>query len=90
MPEHVQAFLIKLKASGLKVEETADGVRAVGPARPNAVDIETAPYPWISNRYAGAVYGINEQSAGHKHNHRDNSLKTGSCMLPNSGEWEPT
>ncbi|MDO8746670.1 MAG: UDP-N-acetylglucosamine 1-carboxyvinyltransferase [Thermodesulfovibrionales bacterium] len=45
MPEHVQAFLIKLKAAGLKVEETADGVRAVGPARPNAVDIETAPYP---------------------------------------------
>ncbi len=45
MPEHVQAFLIKLKAAGLKVEETADGVRAVGTARPNAVDIETAPYP---------------------------------------------
>ncbi|MDI6745454.1 MAG: UDP-N-acetylglucosamine 1-carboxyvinyltransferase [Thermodesulfovibrionales bacterium] len=45
MPEHVQAFLIKLKAAGLKVEETADGVRAVGPAMPNAVDIETAPYP---------------------------------------------
>lgn len=45
MPEHVQAFLTKLKAAGLKVEETADGVRAVGPARPNAVDIETAPYP---------------------------------------------
>ena len=45
MPEHIQAFLIKLKAAGLEVEETADGVRAVGPARPNAVDIETAPYP---------------------------------------------
>ncbi|MDP3259080.1 MAG: UDP-N-acetylglucosamine 1-carboxyvinyltransferase [Thermodesulfovibrionales bacterium] len=45
MPEHVQAFLIKLKAAGLKIEETADGVRAVGPARPNAVDMETAPYP---------------------------------------------
>jgi UDP-N-acetylglucosamine 1-carboxyvinyltransferase len=45
MPEHVQAFLIKLKAAGLKAEETADGVRAVGPARPKAVDIETAPYP---------------------------------------------
>jgi UDP-N-acetylglucosamine 1-carboxyvinyltransferase len=45
MPEHVQAFLIKLKAAGLEVEETADGVRAVGTARPKAVDIETAPYP---------------------------------------------
>jgi UDP-N-acetylglucosamine 1-carboxyvinyltransferase len=43
--EHVQAFLVKFKAAGLKVEETADGVRAVGTARPNAVDIETAPYP---------------------------------------------
>ncbi|MBI1811038.1 MAG: UDP-N-acetylglucosamine 1-carboxyvinyltransferase, partial [Nitrospirae bacterium] len=45
MPEHVHAFLIKLKAAGLKVEETADGVRAVGTARSKAVDIETAPYP---------------------------------------------
>jgi len=45
MTEHVQAFLTKLKAAGLKAEETADGIRAVGPARPNAVDIETAPYP---------------------------------------------
>ncbi|MFZ3121759.1 MAG: UDP-N-acetylglucosamine 1-carboxyvinyltransferase [Thermodesulfovibrionales bacterium] len=45
MPEHVQAFLIKLKAAGLKVEEAADGVRAVGPARLKAVDIKTAPYP---------------------------------------------
>ncbi|PJA83611.1 MAG: UDP-N-acetylglucosamine 1-carboxyvinyltransferase [Nitrospirae bacterium CG_4_9_14_3_um_filter_44_28] len=45
LPEHLQAFLIKLKAAGLKVEETADGVHAAGPARPKAVDIETAPYP---------------------------------------------
>ncbi len=45
MPEHIQAFLVKLKAAGLKVEETADGLRAAGPARPKAVDIETAPYP---------------------------------------------
>jgi len=45
MPEHVQAFLVKLKAAGLKVEETADGLRAAGPARLKAVDIETAPYP---------------------------------------------
>lgn len=45
MPEHVQAFLIKLKAAGLKVEEAADGVRVVGPARLKAVDIKTAPYP---------------------------------------------
>lgn len=45
MPEHIQAFLVKLKAAGLKVEETADGVRVVGPARLKAVDIKTAPYP---------------------------------------------
>ncbi|MCX5717275.1 MAG: UDP-N-acetylglucosamine 1-carboxyvinyltransferase, partial [Nitrospirae bacterium] len=45
IPAHVQAFLIKLKAAGLKVEETAEGMRAVGTARPKAVDIETAPYP---------------------------------------------
>jgi len=42
LPEHLQAFLIKLKAAGLRFE---DMVRVIGPARPKAVDIETAPYP---------------------------------------------
>ena len=45
MPGTRSGILIKLKAAGLKAEETADGVRAVGAARPKAVDIETAPYP---------------------------------------------
>ena len=63
LPEHLQAFLIKLKAAGLRFEDKNptsppfvkggkggflsenDMVRVIGPARPKAVDIETAPYP---------------------------------------------
>jgi len=45
VPEHVQAFLAKFKEAGLKVKEIADGIRLIGPARPRAVDIATAPYP---------------------------------------------
>lgn len=45
MLEHLHAFLIKLKAAGLKFEEAADGVRVLGPMRPKAINIETAPYP---------------------------------------------
>jgi len=45
VPEHVQAFLAKFKEAGVKVKEIADGIRLIGPARPKAVDIATAPYP---------------------------------------------
>lgn len=45
MLEHLHAFLIKLKAAGLKFEKTAEGVRVLGPMRPKAINIETAPYP---------------------------------------------
>jgi len=43
--EHLNAFLIKLTAAGIKIEKVPDGVRLTGPARPGAADIETAPYP---------------------------------------------
>lgn len=45
MPEHLHAFVIKLEEAGLKFEGLKDGIRAIGPARPKAVDIETSPYP---------------------------------------------
>ncbi len=45
MLDHLHAFLIKLKAAGIKFEEVSNGVRVIGPMRPKAVDIKTAPYP---------------------------------------------
>lgn len=42
---NLNALVIKLKETGLGLEEVEDGVRAIGQARPKAVDIETAPYP---------------------------------------------
>ncbi|MBI4686141.1 MAG: UDP-N-acetylglucosamine 1-carboxyvinyltransferase [Nitrospirae bacterium] len=45
MLEHLHAFMTKIEEAGTKIEEADSGVRITGPARPNAVDIETAPYP---------------------------------------------
>lgn len=45
MLEHLHAFIMKLQEAGLRFEKTKDGVRVLGPARPRAIDIETAPYP---------------------------------------------
>ncbi|TAL25264.1 MAG: UDP-N-acetylglucosamine 1-carboxyvinyltransferase [Nitrospirae bacterium] len=45
MPEHLHAFVIKLEEAGVGFENKAGSVRVIGPARPGAVDIETAPYP---------------------------------------------
>lgn len=45
VPGHVKAFLIKLKAAGLRINEGADWVRVIGSASLKAVNIKTAPYP---------------------------------------------
>lgn len=45
MLEHLHAFIMKLQEAGLRFEKANDGVRVLGPARPRAIDIETAPYP---------------------------------------------
>ena len=45
MLEHLHAFIMKLQEAGLRFEKAKDGVRVLGPARPRAIDIETAPYP---------------------------------------------
>lgn len=43
--EHLNALISKLEAAGIKIEKTFDGVRVSGPNRPDAVDVETSPYP---------------------------------------------
>ena len=45
MLEHLHASIMKLQEAGLRFEKAKDGVRVFGPARPKAIDIETAPYP---------------------------------------------
>jgi UDP-N-acetylglucosamine 1-carboxyvinyltransferase len=45
VPEHLNAFSEKLKAAGLRFESEVDNMHVIGPTRPKAVDIETAPYP---------------------------------------------
>ncbi|HOB21911.1 MAG: UDP-N-acetylglucosamine 1-carboxyvinyltransferase [Firmicutes bacterium] len=45
VPEHLRAFLLKLRETGVQVEEGESTIRAICRERPKAVDIETAPYP---------------------------------------------
>lgn len=44
-PEHLDAFLIKLKEAGVPLCIAPDGVTVRGPGRAEAVDITTLPYP---------------------------------------------
>lgn len=43
--EHLDAPIIKLKEAGLVFEQKSDGIRVIGPSRPNSTDIKTMPYP---------------------------------------------
>ena len=44
-PEHLEAFLIKLKEAGVTVETDATSVRVRGNGRIKSVDVTTLPYP---------------------------------------------
>jgi len=43
--EHLDASIMKLKEAGLEFQDVRDGLRAIGPSRPNAVNLKTMPYP---------------------------------------------
>ncbi|WP_413627429.1 UDP-N-acetylglucosamine 1-carboxyvinyltransferase [Fructilactobacillus vespulae] len=43
--EHNIPFIAKLREMGVTVEQEEKGIRVVGPAKLNPVDVETAPYP---------------------------------------------
>jgi UDP-N-acetylglucosamine 1-carboxyvinyltransferase len=45
VPEHLRAFLLKLRETGALVEEEENAIRVACSGRPKAVDAETAPYP---------------------------------------------
>lgn len=45
MQEHLDASVLKLKEAGLLFEIVPEGIRAIGPSRPEAADITTMPYP---------------------------------------------
>lgn len=44
-PEHLDASVMKLKETGLIFETGKDGIRVIGPSRPQAANIKTMPYP---------------------------------------------
>jgi UDP-N-acetylglucosamine 1-carboxyvinyltransferase len=44
-PEHLDAPLMKLKETRLEFEHVPNGIRVIGPARPETADITTMPYP---------------------------------------------
>ncbi len=41
----LDAVILKMKDAGVVFKETPEGLRVIGPKRPNAVDIKTMPYP---------------------------------------------
>ncbi len=41
----LDAVILKMKDAGVVFKETQEGLRVIGPKRPNAVDIKTMPYP---------------------------------------------
>jgi UDP-N-acetylglucosamine 1-carboxyvinyltransferase len=43
--EHLDASMMKLKEAGLVFEHLPDGIRVLGPSRPEAADVKTKPYP---------------------------------------------
>ncbi|NMB46357.1 MAG: UDP-N-acetylglucosamine 1-carboxyvinyltransferase [Firmicutes bacterium] len=45
VPEHLRSTILKCEEAGLEIEETVDTIRVSSKHRPQAVDLETAPYP---------------------------------------------
>jgi UDP-N-acetylglucosamine 1-carboxyvinyltransferase len=45
VPEHLEPVIAKLRQAGCKVTIEAEGIRLVGPARLNAIDIRTQEHP---------------------------------------------
>lgn len=44
-PRHLDALITKLRAAGVDIKETADGIRATGGGVVRSVDVRTMPYP---------------------------------------------
>jgi UDP-N-acetylglucosamine 1-carboxyvinyltransferase len=44
-PVHLEAVILKHIEMGCKISEGTDWLEVVGPSRPNAIDVETNPYP---------------------------------------------
>ena len=43
--EHLDATIMKLKETGLVIEDVPGGIRAIGKSRPKATNVKTMPYP---------------------------------------------
>lgn len=49
--DHMDMFIAKLGDMGVRISPTADGIWAMGPARLQAVDVATLPYPGVATDY---------------------------------------
>jgi UDP-N-acetylglucosamine 1-carboxyvinyltransferase len=43
--DHLDAVIMKLKETGIVIENLSDGIHVIGPSRPKAADVKTMPYP---------------------------------------------
>lgn len=43
--DHIDAIMVKMKDAGVSFKQTKEGLRVIGPKKPEAVDIKTMPYP---------------------------------------------
>ncbi len=64
IPEHLDAISAKLREMGVQIEERADTIRAVGPARLKAADLKTLPYPGFPTDMQPQMMALMSVAAG--------------------------
>ncbi len=63
-PDHLEAFLAKLREAGVEVSETSGGVRVARNGRLGAVDMKTLPYPGFPTDLQAQMTVLMTQASG--------------------------
>jgi len=63
-PDHLDAFVLKLKEAGVGVAVAADEIRVKGAIKPKSVDITTLPYPGFPTDLQAQMMVLMSVSAG--------------------------
>ncbi len=63
-PDHLDAFVLKLKEAGVGVATAADEIRVKGASKPKSVDITTLPYPGFPTDLQAQMMVLMSVSAG--------------------------
>jgi UDP-N-acetylglucosamine 1-carboxyvinyltransferase len=64
VPAHFDAVLLKLEEAGCKVERAADSVTVTGPARPQAVNVVTQPFPGFPTDMQAQMIAVSAIAGG--------------------------